>query len=57
MFNFLNNYLFKFFVSFDNSVTNDRLWHDKYNLRTAQIPSFISEKQARKVIKKYYLSI
>jgi hypothetical protein len=38
-------------VSFDNSVTSDRLWHDKYNLRTAQIPSFISEKQARKVIK------
>lgn len=40
----------EFFVAFDNSVTNDRLWHDKYNLRTDQIPSFISEKQAKKVI-------
>ena len=42
--------ILQFFVAFDNSVTNDRLWHDKYNLRTAQIPSFISEKQAKKVI-------
>jgi gamma-tubulin complex component 3 len=40
----------EFFVAFDNSVSNDRLWHDKYNLRLTQIPTFMSESQARKVL-------
>lgn len=44
-------YYFKFFVGFNNSIPNERLWHDKYNLRKSQIPSFISEDQAKKVIK------
>lgn len=41
--------LLKFFVSSDTSVVNDRLWHDKYKLRTGQIPTFINEEQANKV--------
>ena len=39
----------EFFVGCDNTVSDDRLWQDKYNLRHAQIPSFISEQQAKKV--------
>jgi gamma-tubulin complex component 3 len=31
-------------------VPNDRLWHDKYNLRVSQIPTFISEQQANKML-------
>ena len=40
----------EFFVAFDNTVSNDRLWHDKYNLRVQQIPTFITESQARKIL-------
>lgn len=40
----------EFFVAFDNTIPNDRLWHDKYNLRTEQIPTFITEQQARKIL-------
>ena len=36
-------------TALNNSTTNDRLWHSKYNLRVAQIPAFIKEDQARKV--------
>jgi gamma-tubulin complex component 3 len=41
----------EFFVSFDNSITNDRLWHQKYQLRYQQLPAFIKEDQAKKVRK------
>ncbi|RNA07269.1 gamma-tubulin complex component 3 -like protein [Brachionus plicatilis] len=40
----------EFFVGFNNSIPNERLWHDKYNLRKSQIPSFINEDQAKKIL-------
>jgi len=37
-------------VAFDPQVREDRLWHDKYSLRTEMIPSFLSLDQAKKVL-------
>ncbi|KAM4859980.1 LOW QUALITY PROTEIN: gamma-tubulin complex component 3 [Thomomys bottae] len=40
----------EFFVASDPTVKADRLWHDKYTLRTSMIPSFITTDQSRKVL-------
>jgi len=40
----------QFFVAFDPEVRDDRLWHDKYSLRTEMVPSFLSFEQAKKVV-------
>nr|XP_051697641.1 gamma-tubulin complex component 3 isoform X1 [Oryctolagus cuniculus] len=40
----------EFFVASDPTVKTDRLWHDKYTLRTSMIPSFITMDQSRKVL-------
>lgn len=39
----------QFFVASDPAVKTDRLWHDKYTLRTSMIPSFMTMDQSRKV--------
>ena len=39
----------EFFVASDPTVKTDRLWHDKYTLRTSMIPSFMTMDQSRKV--------
>lgn len=39
----------QFFVASDPTVKTDRLWHDKYTLRTSMIPSFMTMDQCRKV--------
>ncbi|MXR00068.1 hypothetical protein E5288_WYG007462 [Bos mutus] len=39
-----------FFVASDPTVKTDRLWHDKYTLRTSMIPSFMTMDQSRKVL-------
>ena len=39
----------QFFVASDPTVKTDRLWHDKYTLRTSMIPSFMTMDQSRKV--------
>lgn len=39
----------QFFVASDPTVKTDRLWHDKYTLRTSMIPSFMTMGQCRKV--------
>lgn len=33
----------------DPTVKDDRLWHDKYNIRKGMVPSFLTEQQANKV--------
>ncbi|KAF0304775.1 Gamma-tubulin complex component 3 [Amphibalanus amphitrite] len=38
------------FIAADPSVTDDRLWHDKYQLRDSQIPSFLTVEQARQIL-------
>ncbi|XP_027413792.1 gamma-tubulin complex component 3 [Bos indicus x Bos taurus] len=40
----------EFFVASDPTVKTDRLWHDKYTLRTSMIPSFMTMDQSRKVL-------
>ncbi|KAB7501881.1 Gamma-tubulin complex component 3, partial [Armadillidium nasatum] len=40
----------EFFIAADSSVPNERMWHDKYTLRKCMLPSFISLKQAQKVL-------
>lgn len=40
----------EFFVASDPTVKADRLWHDKYSLRSSMIPSFITTDQSRKVL-------
>ncbi|XP_040847058.1 gamma-tubulin complex component 3 isoform X1 [Ochotona curzoniae] len=40
----------EFFVASDPAVKTDRLWHDKYTLRTSMIPSFMTMDQSRKVL-------
>ena len=44
----------KFFVGFNKAISNDRLWHEKYFLIKEQIPTFITQKQAAKVIKEAF---
>ncbi|XP_037090539.1 gamma-tubulin complex component 3-like, partial [Pollicipes pollicipes] len=38
------------FIAADPSVADDRLWHDKYQLRESQIPSFLTNTQARRIL-------
>ncbi|ELU14115.1 hypothetical protein CAPTEDRAFT_224608 [Capitella teleta] len=40
----------EFFVASNPVVKDDRLWHDKYTVRKAMIPSFISPDQANKIL-------
>lgn len=40
----------EFFVAMDPSVSNERLWHEKYHIRQSMVPSFITDGQARKIL-------
>ncbi|ELW47485.1 Gamma-tubulin complex component 3 [Tupaia chinensis] len=40
----------EFFVASDPAVKADRLWQDKYTLRTSMVPSFVTMDQSRKVL-------
>lgn len=40
----------EFFVAADPAVRNERLWHEKYNLRKQMLPSFISNDIATKIL-------
>ena len=42
-------FLYQFFVASDPMVKDDRLWHEKYNIRKGMVPSFLTEQQANKV--------
>lgn len=38
------------FIECDASVSDDRLWHEAYRLRVSQVPSFLSDNQARHIL-------
>lgn len=38
----------EFFVAEDPNIAPERLWYDKYSLRTELIPSFMSDELAKK---------
>lgn len=40
----------EFFVAADPNVNENKLWHEKYSLRKSMVPSFLSMKQARKIL-------
>lgn len=40
----------EFFIAGDASVSTDRLWQDKYTVRKAMVPSFISQDMAKKIL-------
>ncbi|MCL4125079.1 UNVERIFIED_CONTAM: hypothetical protein GTU68_066359 [Idotea baltica] len=40
----------EFFIAADPATPNERLWHDKYDIRWCMLPSFIGQKQAEKVL-------
>ncbi|XP_044730795.1 gamma-tubulin complex component 3 homolog [Chrysoperla carnea] len=40
----------EFFIEARPDITGDRLWHEKYQLREAMIPSFITREQAEKIL-------
>ncbi|XP_049773994.1 gamma-tubulin complex component 3-like isoform X1 [Schistocerca cancellata] len=40
----------EFFIAANPDVKGDRLWHDKYYVQEALVPSFISLAQARKIL-------
>uniref|UniRef100_H2ZAA7 Uncharacterized protein n=1 Tax=Ciona savignyi TaxID=51511 RepID=H2ZAA7_CIOSA len=46
----LHDQFLEFFVAADLSVGNERLWYDKYRMRTSMIPSFIKSEQAKKIL-------
>nr|XP_002131421.1 gamma-tubulin complex component 3 homolog [Ciona intestinalis] len=59
IFHFINKWIYEgelydqyleFFVAVDLSVGNERLWFDKYRMRTSMIPSFIKAEQAKKIL-------
>ncbi|CAF0954055.1 unnamed protein product [Didymodactylos carnosus] len=39
----------EFFVSVDKKIDDEKLWYEKYSLRTSMIPSFLTEEQAEKI--------
>ncbi|XP_076030777.1 gamma-tubulin complex component 3 homolog isoform X2 [Oratosquilla oratoria] len=40
----------EFFIAADPTVSDEKLWQDKYSLRYSMLPSFISAQQAHKVL-------
>uniref|UniRef100_T1JNK7 Uncharacterized protein n=1 Tax=Strigamia maritima TaxID=126957 RepID=T1JNK7_STRMM len=40
----------EFFVAADPTVSDDKLWHDKYKLRKSMVPNIISMSQAKKIL-------
>ncbi|KAL7062111.1 hypothetical protein AAHC03_0605 [Spirometra sp. Aus1] len=40
----------EFFVAVNPSVSNERLWYNKYSIRKSMVPRFISMEQAKKVL-------
>uniref|UniRef100_A0A0C9S147 Tubgcp3_0 protein n=1 Tax=Fopius arisanus TaxID=64838 RepID=A0A0C9S147_9HYME len=40
----------EFFIEARPNVNGDRMWHEKYLVRDAMVPSFISKSQARKIL-------
>lgn len=40
----------EFFIASDHTVSDDKLWQDKYSIRWCMLPSFISKSQAQKVL-------
>ena len=45
-----SHFLSQFFVASDPTVKDERLWHDKYSLRRAMVPSFLPLDQANKIM-------
>ncbi|VDL95905.1 unnamed protein product [Schistocephalus solidus] len=39
----------EFFVAVNPSISNERLWYDKYSIRKSMLPRFISMEQAKRV--------
>jgi len=46
----LDDTFHEFFVASDPQVVPERLWHDKYTLRRAMIPAFLSLEQANNIL-------
>ncbi|XP_012268384.2 gamma-tubulin complex component 3 isoform X2 [Athalia rosae] len=40
----------EFFIEARSDVTEDKMWHQKYQVRDSMVPSFISKAQARKIL-------
>lgn len=40
----------EFFIAADPTVSDDRLWQDKYSIRWSMLPSFINKSQAQRVL-------
>lgn len=40
----------EFFIEARNISSAERFWHDKYNVKTSMVPSFISTDQAKKIL-------
>ncbi|KAH0553598.1 gamma-tubulin complex component 3 [Cotesia glomerata] len=40
----------EFFIEARTDVTGDRMWHEKYHVRDAMVPTFITKSQAKKIL-------
>lgn len=40
----------EFFIEAKTIISAERLWHDKYHVRSSMVPSFITKSQAKKIL-------
>lgn len=40
----------EFFIEAKTIISAERLWHDKYHVRSSMVPSFITNSQAKKIL-------